>query len=281
MQIVRSVALLALWVLALLWAYVRSLSCSSDSTLAPDIAQTASKAYIVQSDGQRWGALRSTPCDGLQLPPAASIGSFAGRTVPLLRTLTHRDELATLANQLNLTGMAAELGVFRGEFSEKNLAHWRGALYVMVDSWEKSDCINGNSSHCVYGTYDREQYDLGQTRLRMTRNPGFKGRYRIVQRTTTAAAELFPDGAFDWVYLDATHTYAEARQDLERWYPKVRKGGLVSGHDYQFIHQAMGDGYTFGVKDAVDEFAARRGIRVYSTTEPYLPSFYFLKCSEG
>ena len=67
----RSVALLALWVLALLWAYVRSLSCSSDSILAPDIAQTASKAYIVQSDGQRWGALRSTPCDGLQLPPAA------------------------------------------------------------------------------------------------------------------------------------------------------------------------------------------------------------------
>ena len=39
-----------------------------------------------------------------------------------------------------------------------------------------------------------------------------------------------------------------------------------------------GDGYTFGVKDAVDEFAAHRGIRVYQTTERYLPSFYFLKC---
>ena len=41
---------------------------------------------------------------------------------------------------------------------------------------------------------------------------------------------------------------------------------------------SAGDGYTFGVKDAVDEFAARRGIRVYQTTEVYLPSFYFLKC---
>lgn len=30
--------------------------------------------------------------------------------------------------------------------------------------------------------------------------------------------------------------------------------------------------------DAVDEFAAARNIRVYSTMESYLPSFYFLKC---
>ena len=45
---------------------------------------------------------------------------------------------------------------------------------------------------------------------------------------------------------------------------------------YYCLHS--GDGYTFGVKDAVDEFAAHRGIRVYQTTERYLPSFYFLKC---
>ena len=33
-----------------------------------------------------------------------------------------------------------------------------GALYVMVDTWAKSDCINGNTSLCVYGgDYDREQ----------------------------------------------------------------------------------------------------------------------------
>jgi len=42
-----------------------------------------------------------------------------------------------------------------------------------------------------------------------------------VQNTTNGAAELFGDGQLDWIYLDATHTYAEARNDLERWYPKV------------------------------------------------------------
>ena len=98
-----------------------------------------------------------------------------------------------------------------------------------------------------------------------------------MQNTTNAAVELFGDSQLDWIYLDATHTYAEARNDLERWYPKVsqlsqavvggrrgspntrvglarllsltallttllkvRRGGLISGHDYQFQSQAMG-----------------------------------------
>ena len=92
---------------------------------------------------------------------------------------------------------------------------------------------------------------------------------------------IYPDGHFDWIYLDATHTYAEARDDLRTWWPKLRVGGLLSGHDYQFQYQARGDGYTFGVKDAVDEFAAARNLRVYSSSESYLPSFYFLKCEPG
>ena len=104
-------------------------------------------------------------------------------------------------------------------------------------------------------------------------------RYQLVEASTAEAAKRFQDGSFDWIYLDATHTYSAARDDLRVWWPKLRVGGLMSGHDYQFQHQAIGDGYTFGVRDAVDEFAAGRRIRVYSTMESYLPSFYFLKCA--
>jgi hypothetical protein len=139
----------------LLWVYWSSLSCANGPSV-PSVPSLV--AYAITTERQRWGELRHTPCDGVELPAAASIGAFEGRTVPLLRTLGHREELATLANQLNLTGAAAELGVFRGEFSEKNRARWHGALYVMVDTWAKSDCINGNASLCVYGAdYDREQ----------------------------------------------------------------------------------------------------------------------------
>ena len=231
---------------------------------------------------ERWRELRPTACDGVRIPRAASIGVRAdGTIVPLLRTLGKREELASLANDLNLTNAAAELGVFRGEFSELNMARWRGAKMTLVDTWEASDCVAGNASACVY-TNDSRSYDKMVTRLRMERGgPSFAGRWEMVQATTTEAARRYPDGHFDWIYLDATHTYAEARDDLRTWWPKLRVGGLLSGHDYQFQYQARGDGYTFGVKDAVDEFAAGRNLRVYSTSESYLPSFYFLKCEPG
>ena len=226
----------------------------------------------------------------IRIPPSGSIGNFSGRPVQLLRTLSDRKGLAYLANSLNLTGMAVELGVWRGEFAEQNLKIWRGNMYVLVDLWTPSDCVNGNRSHCVYGGnlsdsgVAERSFDKMVTGLRMKRTrkaPDGSDRYRMLQSSTTDAARHFADGTFDWIYLDATHTYAEAKRDLATWYPKVKVGGLVSGHDYQFQHQEIGDGYTFGVKDAVDEFAAKRNLRVFQTTEPYLPSFYFLKCTRS
>jgi hypothetical protein len=242
-----------------------------------------------------WGSLRPTACDGralggvrTEIPAAAAIGKFSGSTVQLLRTLATRQELAHLANSLNLTGRAAELGVWRGEFAEPNLKTWKGQLYVLVDLWTRSDCVNGNQSMCVYGFNATDggraerDFDKMITKLRMQRlGPKHQNRYQLLQNSTLEAAKQFPDGHFDWIYLDATHTYDAARKDLEAWYPKVRLGGLISGHDYQFQHQSIGDGYVFGVKDAVDEFAAARHTRVYSTMESYLPSFYFLKCTHS
>ena len=226
------------------------------------------------------------------IPAKASIGNFLGKPVQLLRTVGDRKFLASLANDLNLSNRAIELGVWRGEFAEANLHLWRGRQYVLVDLWTPSDCVNGNRSHCVYGGnvsdggMAERSFDKMITGLRMQRggdkfkNKDGSPRYLMLQNSTLEAATLFPDGHFDWLYLDATHTYAESKRDLETWYPKVRVGGLISGHDYQFQHQAIGDGYVFGVRDAVDEFASKRQLRVYVTTEPYLPSFYFLKCTE-
>ena len=103
------------------------------------------------------------------------------------------------------------------------------------------------------------------------------------------AASRFADGALDFVYLDAMHLYADARADIEAWWPKLKVGGLMAGDDYHngWVEIAR---YTFGVKDAVDEFfgGGARDHRVYVTThhdfdarpEPQMPQWYVLKCAE-
>jgi predicted O-methyltransferase YrrM len=39
-------------------------------------------------------------------------------------------------------------------------------------------------------------------------------------------------GSFDFVYIDARHDYASALEDIRDWWPKVRRGGILAGHDY-------------------------------------------------
>ena len=45
------------------------------------------------------------------------------------------------------------------------------------------------------------------------------------------AAKLFQDNSLDFVYIDSAHDYEHTKEDLETWYPKVKKGGLFCGDD--------------------------------------------------
>ncbi|MBT5491708.1 class I SAM-dependent methyltransferase, partial [bacterium] len=36
----------------------------------------------------------------------------------------------------------------------------------------------------------------------------------------------------DFIYIDANHTYESAKEDIQLWYPKIKVGGMISGHDY-------------------------------------------------
>ena len=42
----------------------------------------------------------------------------------------------------------------------------------------------------------------------------------------------FPAQHFDWLYIDALHTFEAVLSDLRAWWPRLRDGGLLSGDDY-------------------------------------------------
>jgi hypothetical protein len=63
------------------------------------------------------------------------------------------------------------------------------------------------------------------------------------------AVTLFDDGSLDFVFIDGDHGYEAVRRDLTTWFPKVRRGGILGGHDY------VNNDFP-GVRRAVDEFFA-------------------------
>ena len=58
------------------------------------------------------------------------------------------------------------------------------------------------------------------------------------------------------------------------WYPKIKSGGILGGHDY--LDGIVADSI-FGVKQAVDEFSAANGLHVIVTREPEFKSWFIRK----
>ena len=57
----------------------------------------------------------------------------------------------------------------------------------------------------------------------------------LIRKSSLDAASDFEDGSLDFVYIDANHAFEYVVADIAAWTPKVRDGGVVSGHDY--IHR--------------------------------------------
>jgi len=77
---------------------------------------------------------------------------------------------------------------------------------------------------------------------------GFSVNTQLVWLTVTSfeASHLIEDDSLDFVYIDANHEYEFVKSDIKLWWPKVKKGGTMCGHDY-------GHPSVPGVKKAVDE----------------------------
>jgi predicted O-methyltransferase YrrM len=56
----------------------------------------------------------------------------------------------------------------------------------------------------------------------------------VLRMTSAEACGRFDDASLDWVFIDGDHTFEQVHEDISCWLPKVKPGGLVSGHDYPY-----------------------------------------------
>jgi hypothetical protein len=68
------------------------------------------------------------------------------------------------------------------------------------------------------------------------------------------ALKDFDDGSLDFVYLDGDHRFPYIAEDIFFWWNKVKKGGILSGHDY-FCTDPRANNVLCHVSHVVDAFA--------------------------
>jgi Methyltransferase domain len=129
------------------------------------------------------------------------------------------DFYASIHNVGKLT--AVEVGCFRGESAEI------AARYVK-HLW----CVDPWSPACgVVTPFDGGvgQHEYMLFLLKTAALDNIRG---ILRMTSVEAGAMMPDKSLDIVYLDGLHDYANVKQDILTWLPKLRMGGYLGGHDF-------------------------------------------------
>lgn len=80
-----------------------------------------------------------------------------------------------------------------------------------------------------------------------------------IKKTSVEAAKDFEDGSLDCVYIDAEHIYDYILADVRAWKDKVKKGGILCGHDFDHNHSE-------NIKKILKDFDLLHNLTIYSDT---------------
>lgn len=158
--------------------------------------------------------------------------------------------------------MGAEIGVAGGRYSKALCDVIPGLKLYCIDTWQR---YRANPRGGKQEQHDRN-WELAHERLK-------EYDVTFIKNFSMDAVRNFEDGSLDFVYIDAHHSFDFVMEDIINWGRKVRKGGIISGHDYYSFRWA-------GVIEAVDAYVKAHGLELYLTskdTDNGEVSWYFEK----
>lgn len=181
-----------------------------------------------------------------------------------MQAIKYRRDLYKLLSNV-AEAVCCEIGVAEGYFSADMLSWGIRHLY-MVDMWECSPTMRGDASS------PQEWHDRNYTSA-MDRVARYAEKFTVLRGPSSRMAQHVPDGSLDLIHIDGDHSFQGVLADLVEWYPKIKSGGIVSGHDY-LARQ-------YGVKEAVTHFLRTQGgqikVKVIEENKPEDAGFYFIK----
>jgi len=128
--------------------------------------------------------------------------------------------------------VCAEIGVLRGSFTRAILDVARPRELHLIDAWWElyGERYPDWGEHTDFGTLGTRAAH-GQV-VELVERHGGDTSCHIHVGDDVEILERFPDGHFDWVYLDTSHAHDHTRRELAVLERKVGRHGLIAGDDW-------------------------------------------------
>lgn len=182
-----------------------------------------------------------------------------------VRLVFKRYDLAGMFGELGFKS-GAEIGVYKGEFSEILCLQNPDLKLYCIDPWETYESEDPEFYAQDQKALD-EFYQEAKTRLS-------KYNCQIIKKASMEAIKDFKPGSLDFVYIDANHSYKNMAEDIDGWSKIVRKDGIVSGHDYgHFKHKDR----NLGTKKAINEYVEKHKKKLFLVNRNFQTSWFFVK----
>ncbi len=168
-----------------------------------------------------------------------------------------------LLSRLPKNAIVAEIGVDHGSFSSEILRLTQPKKLHLIDIWGTDRYHDG----LYTGVVDKFNSEIATEQV-------------IVNRALSLeAVSQFEDHYFDWIYIDTDHSYETTKNELDLYRHKMKRGGIIAGHDY--AKGNMVNVYRYGVIEAVHEFCIKYDWELIYLTVDYAeqPSFAVRKIS--
>jgi predicted O-methyltransferase YrrM len=150
-----------------------------------------------------------------------------------------------------------EIGSYCGASGEIIASSFPNSILNCVDPWEKY-------------TEDNSTWDLNKQELELQEAEkifeSVMSKYSNIRKNKMSSYQYslsVPTKSIDFIYIDGNHQYSSIKEDLTNWFPKIKTGGIIAGHD--FPHPP--------VQKALSEFFNESPINVFKDGS----WFYFVK----
>jgi hypothetical protein len=117
---------------------------------------------------------------------------------------------------------------------------------TLVQNCSNIKTIYAIDQYSPYANFIKEPYDgtplisfdkkeIEYVKLTAVHNIKYSGnenKIKLIHASSLDASKNISGESLDFLFLDAHSTTEQVKEDLDAWYPKVKPGGIISGHDW-------------------------------------------------